>query len=136
MAQVSLEEINIQSPIVDRNLEIILVFSIEKGYCIQSNEPEDEFLIPTIFEIENCEGLDVGEISFLSDERSVGNAYQNQFSVLIQGKLSRDKVTIEGVVEYQACDASKCFFPRKTKVGFGVPVYLLVRDRLEMSNVF
>ncbi len=136
IAQVSLNEIKIESPIINDHLEIELVFSIEEDYHIQSIHPEDEFLIPTIFTLVNCEEIKIEAIDFLSLENDVRDAYRKEFAVLLRGKLRGDKVTIEGAMEYQACDASKCFFPRTMEVSFGVPVYLLQADPKAFSGVY
>lgn len=75
-------------------------------------------------------------IDFKSQEIDSQEAYSNQFSVLLRGKLQGDQVSIEGIMEYQACDASKCFFPRTIEVAFGVPVYLLLSDQEDLSGIY
>lgn len=97
--------------------------SIKKGYHIQANKVNDEFIIPTTIEIDGREIITTGEQLFPESKKFKleGTAdnlfvYDGNFRIAIpfktEEKAQKGKYKFEAKLHYQACDAKTCFFPK------------------------
>ena len=111
-------------------VEAPLTVRIRKGYHINSNEPAEDYLIPTRVEW-NPQGVEVVETSYPEAE-----LFTSQFSdepllvysgeIVITAKLRAPSKPPEGMTElvgklhYQACTDKACLAP--TAVEFAIPL--------------
>lgn len=103
-----------------------LHFKIEKGYHTQSNKPSEEYFIPTVLKLENVAGIRVGEIKYPKghDEKVDGldkplSVYDDEFILTVPLALSAQAqlpATLTGTLNYQACQGSTCYPPKKLKL--------------------
>jgi DsbC/DsbD-like thiol-disulfide interchange protein len=110
-----------------------LQVSLPEGLHVQSNQPRDPMLIPTVLTIEPPVGVTVGEIvyppstDFAQGGQKIPLAvFEQRFVVGVTLTLDRSLATGPVVVparfRYQACDASTCFAPAReeTRWAFNV----------------
>ena len=109
-----------------------LQFRITRGFHINSNQPHDKLLIPTLLEVQAPEELPLtvqypaGEdktFGFSPDKMSVYDGdviLKLQFAPPAKAKPGTHKLT--GHLKYQACNDRACFPPNKVPVEFEVEV--------------
>ncbi|QCK14430.1 protein-disulfide reductase DsbD domain-containing protein [Mangrovivirga cuniculi] len=99
---------------------LVLFFTINQGFHIQSHKPEDDLLIPTELYLQETNNLSFGSPAFPEPEYFyVGNfktlVFSNELIVKVpliySGKLNQN--SIFGKLKYQPCNNQKCFFPRE-----------------------
>ncbi len=128
IVRVTVPEVKVQA---GKAAKIDVHVSVEKGYHIQANKVNDEFIIPTTLEINTKEIIITGEKSFpegkkfkLEGTPGYLLVYDGNFKITIpfktDKKIKRGRYNLEGKLRYQACDAKKCFFPKT--VAFTVVV--------------
>jgi len=102
--------------------EIHLLFHIKPGYHIQSNQPEDDLLIPTELLLEISPTVKVEEAIFPeSSLLQLGDSKLEVFDGLLliripviwEPEFNNEKVELSFILLYQPCDDRKCYFPRK-----------------------
>ncbi len=110
---------------------IVLEINIEKGYHIQANPVNEEFLIPTSVKIISSKNVIVGNpvypagktLTLRGTEENLV-VYDGKINIIIPVQITqpvqKDFDLIEGEFEYQACDSVKCFMPRT--ITFAIPV--------------
>jgi len=111
-----------------------LSFRVARGYHINSNQPNSEFLIPTVLKMDATtdiviskttypEGQDMS-FAFAPDEKL--NVYTGDFKVdvLVRPLLSvqAGKYVVRGTLKYQACDNQACYPPKQLPVSFDVKI--------------
>jgi thioredoxin:protein disulfide reductase len=105
------------------NAKINVYFTVKKGYHIQSNKVNDEFIIPTTLEIDTQEIMTAGKQSFPAEKkiRLAGTTdyllvYDGSFKVTIaikaNEKIQKGKYSLNGKLRYQACDSRTCLSPK------------------------
>lgn len=107
-----------------KRIEITLVFQVKAGYHIQADQRQidNEFLIPTSLRIRPNRDLKICSIDFPSPN-TISFAGENEIPVFedhIMVKIIAEKLNattdiqkeLSGTLHYQACDESKCFWPR------------------------
>ena len=126
-AQVNLMDVHVEtSKDAFLDAEIDLTFYIDHGFYIQLNEPYDEYLIPTIFKITNCEGMNVTQIDYVhntkgqTSEIDLQEAFSDEMTVRLRGSQTEGPITIAGYLYFQDCDQRHCYFPRQYYIEFGV----------------
>jgi thioredoxin:protein disulfide reductase len=98
--------------------------SISKPYHINSNQPLEDYLIPTTVELEPIQGVTFGKVSFPAAEvrklpvsDSPMAVYEGVVNVDVEMTLAADlqsrEVTLRGAVRYQACDDRACLPPTR-----------------------
>jgi hypothetical protein len=101
--------------------KISLSFRIKEGFHIQADEVKDENLIPSHLIFEHSPELTIGEPIFPqskefwmegSEEALLVFSDLMEITVPINSPPSVDGIVLKGILHYQACDASKCYFPR------------------------
>lgn len=102
---------------------ISLSFLIKEGYHIQADQVKDENLIPSVLSIDASDELIIGDPVFPQavefrmkgvEEALLVYSDVLEINVPIRTVKSVEKgaFLIKGTLHYQACDASKCYFPR------------------------
>jgi len=128
VVRVTVPEVKVQA---GKIAKINVHVSVEKGYHIQANKVNDEFIIPTTLEINTQESIITGEKAFPEGKRFKleGTSdyllvYDGNFKITIpfktDKKIQKGRYKLEGKLHYQACDAKTCFFPKT--VAFSVAI--------------
>jgi hypothetical protein len=113
--------------------EIHIYVTIKKGYHIQANKVNDDFIIPTTFEINTGEIITTGKQSFPSGKkfRLEGTSdylrvYDGVFKITIPfktfEKIQKGKYTLDAKLHYQACDNKTCYSPKTVVFSIAVKV--------------
>ena len=100
---------------------------------VQSDEPRDPFLIPTILTFTPPEGVIVEEITYppSTDFVQVGQdeplaVFEHEFTIEVQLALDADvspgELVVPGRFRYQACDDAVCFAPATADVEWHLHV--------------
>ena len=102
-----------------------LRFRVDDGFHINSHDPKDDLLIPTVLKLDSAGGVKVvGEeypkgIPFrLTVGSGPGSSelldvYQDEFRVSVRLVALKGGSTLTGLLHYQACGGASCF-PAKT----------------------
>ena len=120
-----------------------LEVTLPRGYHVNSNEPHDEFLVPTELVLDLPDGVRLVETvypepieletSFSSEPLAV---YENQFLVgfaLELGKeLPEGELTATAKLRYQACDDRACYRPETKEKN--LELVLVSNDRALSSQ--
>jgi hypothetical protein len=116
--------------------EIGLEVEIAEGWHINSHQPLDDFLVPTVVEVRGGHAVEVGEIEYPAGERvTLGgeamSVYAGSVKLVVPVRVAADAKAGEGVVRvgvrFQACDERTCLPPEEVEVG--VPVEVGARGR-------
>jgi thiol:disulfide interchange protein DsbD len=113
------------------SFQVAIAVKIKPGFHINSHQPMDKFLIPTVVKFDKRNNVAFSPASYpLPERRSFPFAtsklpvYSGDVAIFSQGQLSDDlspgDVPVSGVLAYQACDDRSCFMPRSVK--FEVPL--------------
>jgi hypothetical protein len=121
----SIVKINAPEVIADagKSGEIHIYVTIKKGFHIQANKVNDDFIIPTTLEINTGEIIETGKQSFPSGKkfRLQGTSdyllvYDGVFKITIpfktSEKIQRGNYTLDAKLHYQACDDKTCLSPK------------------------
>ena len=117
-----------------KNATVPLLFSVARGYHINSNHPNQEFLIPTALKIEATTDIVISKtiypqgrdmsFAFAPDEKL--NVYTGNFEVDVVVHPLRSvepgKYIVRGTLKYQACDNTACYPPKNLPVSFDVRI--------------
>jgi hypothetical protein len=113
---------------------LYIYVEVKKGYHIQANKVNDEFIVPTTLEI-NADGIiTTGKHSFPPGKkfRLEGTSdyllvYDGVFKIVTSFKtpetIQQGNYTLGAKLHYQACDAKTCFSPKT--VTFSVSVKII-----------
>jgi hypothetical protein len=111
-----------------------LDFRVGRGFHINSNQPKDEYLIPTslkldppsdvvISKVEYPQGQDVA-FAFSPNEKI--NVYSGDVAVTgmvrVMSTASYGTYRVHGTLTYQACDNAACYPPKRLPVEFDVKI--------------
>lgn len=113
-------------------VRLALQAELGAGYHVQSNAPADEFLIPTVLELEPPEGFEIEALAypeakpFVQAETIELLVFEERFTigarVAIADGVAAGEYTIPGTFRYQACDDMLCYAPAAEPVSFTVRV--------------
>jgi hypothetical protein len=117
-----------------KSTTVALRFHVNSGFHINSNQPTEEFLIPTTLKLDVPTDIVVGKItyppgaqmsfSFAPDEKL--SVYSGEFDLSVQvrplSSVLPGKYEIRGQLKYQACDNAACYPPKQLPVDFEVKV--------------
>lgn len=109
-----------------------LQVDIVPGWHINSNTPNEEFLIPAVFEVDKKPGFTTGDIHYppahdvkLFSETLL-SAYQGSLVIWIEVKadstLEPGTAKLSGALKYQACNDKICLLPTETSFELKVSV--------------
>ncbi len=104
-----------------RQGELVVRFEVKPGYHVNSHRPKSELLIATQLEVAGA-GVKVGAMQFPAGKLfRVGDetldVYAEDFAVRVPVVASVGSHTLEGTLQYQACDRAACFPPRTLPVS-------------------
>ena len=109
--------------ISERSFLVKVVFQVKQGLHIQSNNPENENVIPTKVVMEWPSGVEAFDPIFPSSEKLVlegtdealhvySKEFEIKMAVSYQDDTLKGSYTVPGKITYQACDDKRCFYPR------------------------
>lgn len=112
---------------------LYIYVAVKKGYHIQANKVNDEFIIPTTLEINAGEIITTGKQSFPAGKkfRLEGTngyllVYDGVFKITIPfktgEKIQQGKYTLDAKLHYQACDTKTCFSPKTVVFSVAVKI--------------
>src|SRR5262245_47393935 len=96
--------------------------SLPEGLHVQSDQPRDPTLIPTVLAFEAPQGVTVEEIVYpaATDLKQIGQdqpltVFEREFAIGVRlsvaGNVAPGDVAVPGRLRYQACDATVCYPP-------------------------
>jgi hypothetical protein len=111
-----------------------LLFRVERGFHVNSNQPSAEYLIPTSLKLDPPTDIAIGKITyppgqemsfaFAPDDKL--SVYTGDFSLLVNvrplSSVLPSRYEIRGNLRYQACDNAACYPPKNLPVHFEVKV--------------
>jgi DsbC/DsbD-like thiol-disulfide interchange protein len=107
---------------------------VNRGFHVNSHEPHDELLLPTVVHLNPPEGILIMNIQYPEGEELalpfMGNeklsVYSQLFTVSAEVRIPKSAalgtLRVHGDVKYQACDNRQCFPPKTTPLEFDVKV--------------
>ncbi len=112
---------------------IKMKIEIKKGYHIQANQLKDEFLIPTVLEIQEYKNIKLGKPQFprskkfkLEDTDIFLDVYDGVFEIKIPTTVAKEipkgNHAMKANLQYQACDNRTCLFPKTIAFSFTLKV--------------
>jgi thiol:disulfide interchange protein DsbD len=116
---------------------------VNKGFHINSHQPNDEFLLPTVVHLDPPQGILIVNTEYPEAEELalpfMGNqklsVYSGNFTVSTTVRIPKTTplgtLRVHGDVKYQACDNRQCFPPKTTPLEFDVKV---VRPKVNKST--
>jgi len=112
---------------------VALRVSLPEGFHIQSNQPRDPTLIPTVLSIDPPPGLNALEVAFPKpiDFEQKGGAqpltvFEREFLIgarfAIDARLPAGDIVVPARLRYQACDDKVCYRPMTADVSWTLRV--------------
>ena len=113
--------------------QLFVEMSIAEGWHINSNQPLEDFLIPTKIKFDETEGIAFGKIRYIEPELRKFSFSETKMSVY-EGKIyvlttitifpdfNIDELKISGNVYYQACNDESCLAPVQNYFAVLLPV--------------
>lgn len=110
---------------------IRIIVKVKKGYHIQANKVNDEFMIPTTFEIDPEKDIITDKQVFppgkkfkLEASDTLAEVYDGTFEVRIPftttEKIQKGKRQLNAKLHYQGCDFKQCYYP--SSADFAIPL--------------
>ena len=132
--QIDLVKVSAPKAIVKKHGPSVIIVSVEvkDGYHIQADAVEDGFMIPTTLELDGGKYFFVKRQIFppakkfkLNGTDHTINVYDGNFEIQTFFTVRKRKPLqpIKGKLNYQACDSTRCLFPRA--VEFLIQVEIL-----------
>ena len=124
--------------------QVAIAVKIKPGFHINSHQPTNEFLIPTVVEFDERKDITFSPMSYpLPEQKSFSFStskmpvYAGDISIFSQGQLSDElspeDMLLSGVLAYQACNDQSCFMP--TSVKFEIPLKVVkATEPIKLSN--
>ncbi len=114
-------------------IEVHVTAEIESGYHINSNQPTEEFLIPTVVKFDTNEFVDYGTVTYPEPEMATFefsekalSVYEDKVTVVTNATLAKDaepgKRVIKGAFSFQGCNDVSCFPPQS--LDFEIPFFV------------
>jgi hypothetical protein len=96
--------------------EVTLTARIPPGTHIESHEPPEPFLIPTVVEVEDFEGAAVDYPEPVPKEFGLSDVvlsvYEGTPRFVVRGEPAPGAKRVRGILRYQACVNGACLPPR------------------------
>ncbi len=107
---------------------VALHFRIKEGLHINSHQPKDEFLIPTVLSIPDASGVHLematypagAEFTLPVEPRTKLMVYTGEFAIQARILAQPGDHMVEAKLRYQACDANACLPPKTITVPIDV----------------
>jgi DsbC/DsbD-like thiol-disulfide interchange protein len=111
-----------------KSTSVALHFRIRQGLHINSHEPREEFLIPTVLSIPESSGVRLETASYPAgkeftlpvDPSTKLNVYTGEFAIGARIVAQPGDHMVEARLRYQACDDNACMPPRTITVPIDV----------------
>jgi len=111
-----------------KTTQVALHFRIKEGLHINSHEPKDEFLIPTVLTILESSGVRLENASYPPgteftlpvDPATKLIVYTGEFAIQAHLVAQPGDHMVEAKLRYQACDANACLPPKTITVPIDV----------------
>jgi DsbC/DsbD-like thiol-disulfide interchange protein len=111
-----------------KSTPVALHFRIKEGLHINSHEPKEEFLIPTVLSIPDSSGVHLEAASYPAGKDFVlpvdpGTkliVYTGEFAIQARIVAQPGDHMVEAKLRYQACDANACLPPKTITVPIDV----------------
>ncbi len=108
-------------------LRVAVTAQLSPGFHVNSNQPLEDFLIPTGLTLEAPDGIQISGLAWpqavMLEQQGAENplaVFEEEFAVgvalSLDNELSDGLYVIPGILRYQACDATMCYLP--TSKGF------------------
>lgn len=121
-------------------VRLALQVDVPDSLHLQSNQPREEFLIPTALYFEPPAGITIPEVVFppSTDFQVVGYdrplaVFEHRFNVGVSVQIDREhppgEIVIPARLRYQACDATACYQPTEIATSWTLRV-VLATERL------
>jgi Thiol:disulfide interchange protein DsbD, N-terminal len=111
-----------------------LYFRVGSGFHINSNQPKDEYLIPTSLKLDPPNDVAIGKIeypqgqdvAFAFSPTEKINVYSGDVAITgvvrTMSTASYGTYRVHGTLTYQACDHAACYPPKRLPVQFDIKV--------------
>lgn len=107
---------------------IALHFRVAQGLHINSHNPTDEFLIPTVFSIPSGAGVKLDSATYpagamtalAADPTTRLSVYTGDFTITTRLIATAGNHLVKGKLHYQACDQEQCMPPKDITVAIDV----------------
>jgi Thiol:disulfide interchange protein DsbD, N-terminal len=118
-----------------------LTFRVGDGFHVNSNQPTEEYLIPTELKLDAPTDIVIGRVtyppgqmrSFPFAPKQKLSVYTGEFrlSVVVRplSSVLPAEYAVHGTLKYQACDNAACYPPKRLPVDFRVKVVKGPRPR-------
>jgi hypothetical protein len=97
-------------------VEIRLTARIPPGTHIESHEPPEPFLIPTVVEVENLERASITYPPPVEKNLGLSDVvlpvYEGTVTFIVRGEADRATASVRGALRYQPCVGGACLPPR------------------------
>ena len=111
-----------------KSTPVALHFRIKDGLHINSHEPKDEFLIPTVLSIPESSGVRLEKATYPAgteftlpvDPATKLIVYTGEFAIQVHLVAQPGDHMVEAKLRYQACDANACLPPKTITVPIDV----------------
>ena len=111
-----------------KSMPVALHFRIKEGLHINSHEPREEFLIPTVLSIPDSSGVRLEAATYPPGKEFVlpvdpGTkliVYTGEFAIQARIVAQPGDHMVEAKLRYQACDANACLPPKTITVPIDV----------------
>ena len=116
-----------------QTVTLVLRVELPENIHVQSDEPRDRFVIPTLLTVTPPEGVAVEEITYpeatdflLEGQEEPLAVFGHEFTIdvrlALEADLSPGEIVVPGSLLYQACDDRVCFMPATAVVEWHVDV--------------
>ncbi len=114
--------------------KVVLHFTVNSGFHINSNQPKSDSLVPTTLTLEAPNDMMIGKVSYPPGQdyqvewmtEGPLSVYNGGFDISAQITPAKEvelgTSRVRGTLRYQACDNRQCFPPKKLPVEFDVKV--------------
>ena len=111
-----------------------LRFRVASGFHVNSNTPTEEYLIPTVLQLDAPTDIIIGRVSYPAGEQESFpfapdqklSVYSGEFSLSVAmralSSVLPGSYAVRGQLKYQACDNAACYPPKRLPVAFNVKV--------------
>mgnify|MGYP000672200642 FL=1 len=116
-----------------QTVTLVLGVELPENIHVQSDEPRDPFVIPTLLTFTLPEGITVDEITYpestdflLEGWDEPLAVFEHEFTIAVRLALDTDvspgDIVVHGRLRYQACDDTVCFVPASAAVEWHLHV--------------
>ncbi len=126
-------------------IDLLIKAEIVPEFHINSNQPSEEYLIPTVLKFEPFEYASFGDIIYPEPEMATFSfseealsVYQGEITFSVSLKLSPKfpigKSMVKGILSFQACNDQNCFAPTEEKFEIAVEVVAAQATPVDMKK--